>query len=178
MEEQPKCFKKSLLQATNPWFSIVFHSRTHPLLSLMFFLSSLFCFLSSNSLKFSPNSRMAKDPLLSLLLLPLNHSHSLSQDQNPSHTPPAAPLCHPPSPTSLITDFACHNGLGEVWVTGQRRQHLMLSADPGEEACASSKGRAPYRRGAARLFGLTCFNFGPDRAQAGPDGPERALGLF
>ena len=45
MEEQPKCFKKSLLQATNPWFSIVFHSRTHPLLSLTFF--SLFFSLFS-----------------------------------------------------------------------------------------------------------------------------------
>ena len=51
----------------------------------------------------------------------------------------------------------------------------MLSVDPGEEACASSKGRAPHQRGAglrdARLFALACY-------MLGPDGPERAQGLF
>ena len=106
MQGQPKYFKKFLLQAPNLRFSMVFVSRTHPLLSLTVFLFSLLFLQHQNSqLSWFQNAKSPpKSPLFSLLPLHLRtYTHSLSpRSKTLLHTPPAAPLCQTLSPTPLF----------------------------------------------------------------------------
>ena len=101
MQEQPKCFKKFLLQAPNLRFSMVFLSRTHPLLSLTFFLLSSVSPAPKNpQLSWFQNAQKSLLFSLPSLFKPLTFP-SL-QDTNHSHTPLGAhqpplfpPLCPP-----------------------------------------------------------------------------------